>query len=289
MSTKLFAGTFTYTIKEYDPDLQISEEEYHHHVQEFNKIVETRRQSTVKFSFIFGIFIFGSLIGLILSTFAILYITKETPEDSIILIVQSLKGPTKKAVALRSNLNSLYVLKDAANSAGVSIFNIPTNPSPKDIDEAFKSNLFLYLDFESTNEATLDSVCSNLKNSNSTFFGRYWSDTSIPNFLSRCSKNMEKIYIPDSFSFSYRVTILMITAAMTSMGAPVCLLIYVIFILNMNSTRGVDYYVKKYNESLNHLKLNFDQKMKTLDFIPNSPGLSQQINEIEDEEFHDQI
>jgi hypothetical protein len=290
MNYKLFGSYFTYTTQDYQQDFQIPEEEYQHHIKKFYKIVETRRKSTIKFSFIFGAVIIVTFFIIFSIALIFIYYTKNNPEDSKNLIVQSLQSPNKKTIALRSKLNNLNILKDAADYSKVSIHFISNNPTAKEINEAFQTFPFIYLDFQSTNEEHWDSVCLNLKNLTSTFFGKYWDDKSVPMFLSRCSRNVKMIFIPNPFSFFMRIIILLVTSLMFLLGSPLILLMYVRLVIIINFGNGVDYYVKKYNETMNHLELDFDPKKKQLNFITkNLGGLSQQMNEVYGEEFQDQI
>jgi ABC-type multidrug transport system fused ATPase/permease subunit len=242
------------------------------------------------FSFIFGAMIIVIFFILFSLALAYIYYTKDNPEDSKNLIIQSLQSPNKKTIALRSELNDLNILKDAADYSRVSIHFISNNPTAKEINEAFQTFPFIYLDFQSTNEEHWDLVCSNLKNLTSTFFGRYWEDKSVPMFLSRCSRNVENIFIPNPFSFFMRIIILLVTSLIFLLGSSFILLMYVRYVIFVNSGNGVDYYVKKYNETMNHMELDFDPKKKQLKFITKNSGeLSQQMNEVYGEEFHDQI
>jgi hypothetical protein len=266
---KIFESTFTFTTTNYTSDLLITEEEYQNHIKNISEIVNNRRRRAIKFTIGSSILNFIVSCFLLILFFLMTLFSQESPELSKKLIIQSLLGHNLKAVALHSTVNDISLLRETADSIGAKIHFVGHFPSTNEISFAF-THPHMFLDMGFIYEENLGTLCDFLKNSTSTFFGRYWYDPNVPLFLERCHGSVSMIFVPDSHGFAFKIFSLFgIATMMFLLGFPVMVSLMA-WVIVFSQKSGIERDVVQYSKSQSDeelLKIQFHHKTMVLDFV----------------------
>ena len=150
--------------------------------------------------------------------------TRQFSVNAIRTVIQT-KGSQTQIIAFKGPQEKVFDLEQQAKNR-CSLFKSTTNPTLKQLDDAFKNYECIYLDMEVLDESNKITVCNKLKENpkGKLFFGGFKNDFRVVNDLRKCSRSYFFLeYIGTTpFSAYLRVMFFYFILFACILGTPFC-------------------------------------------------------------------